>query len=60
MRNVVVQQCWLRERHQSGDIAVDWIDSANMPADGFTKLLPINRHISFLKQLKLRKIPEQQ
>lgn len=60
MRHVDVQQCWLRERHQSGDIAVDWIDSANMPADGFTKLLPINRHIAFLKQLKLRKIPEQQ
>lgn len=60
MRHVDIQQCWLRERYKSGDIAVDWIDSANMPADGFTKLLPVNRHTAFLKQLNLRKTPEQQ
>lgn len=58
MRHVDIQQCWLREQHLAGNIAVNWIPTASMPADGMTKLLPALKHKTFLTQLRLVTSPE--
>lgn len=53
LRHVDIYGSWLRERVQSGDITVDWVPTAQMPADGFTKALPRQKHSEFVKMLGL-------
>lgn len=53
LKNVDVHQCWLRQEVQNGNIQVNWVPTTEMVADGFTKLLPPQRHAIFVKQLKL-------
>lgn len=38
---------------QNGNIKINWVPTTEMVADGFTKLLPPQRHAIFVKQLKL-------
>jgi hypothetical protein len=43
---------------QKGTITVKWLPTAQMPADGFTKSLPAQKHATFLRQLNLVDIAE--
>jgi hypothetical protein len=47
---------WLRQEVDSGRIAVEWKPTTDMPADGFTKLLPRQKHENFISQLGLKDI----
>ena len=51
LRHVDIHNHWLRQEVQSGTIAVQYIASNEMLADGFTKALPTTRWSSFLQQL---------
>ncbi|KAF7174442.1 hypothetical protein CNMCM5623_007239 [Aspergillus felis] len=53
LRHVDIHQHWLRQEVQSGRIAVQWIETNRMPADGLTKLLPRNKHTDFCKMVGL-------
>ena len=53
LRHVNIHQLWLRQAVQENRVKVAWIPTIEMPADGLTKQLPIQRHESFLKQLNL-------
>lgn len=53
LKHVDIHQCWLRQEVQEGRINVEWIESNKMIADGFTKILPAQKHQIFVKQMNL-------
>ena len=58
LRHVDIHQFWLRQEVQARRMAVHWVATAEMPADGLTKLLPRQQHETFIRQLGL--VNEQQ
>ena len=58
LRHVDISQHWLRERVQTGDIRIQWIETGNMAADGLTKVLTWQKQERFVKQLALVDIKE--
>jgi hypothetical protein len=56
LRHVDIHQHWLRQEVQSGRIAVEWTKTANMVADGLTKLLPRQKHAEFVRLLGMEDI----
>jgi hypothetical protein len=56
LRHVDIHQMWLRQEVDAGRITVEWKPTAEMPADGFTKLLPRQKHDNFIKQLGMKDI----
>ncbi len=56
MKHVDIHRHWLRQEVQAGRIHVSWSPTSEMPADGFTKLLPRQKHKEFLRQLQLADI----
>ena len=53
LKHVDIHQSWLRQEVQAGTIKVDWVPTAQMVADSFTKILPPQRHEEFIRQLNL-------
>ena len=56
LRHVDIHQHWLRERVQRGDITINWLPTARMPADGLTKRLSRQNHQKFLQLLGMKDI----
>ena len=59
LRHVDIHNHWLRQEATKGTIAVTYVPSAKMLADGLTKALPSNKWSTFLKQLGLVELPKQ-
>jgi len=53
LKHVDIHQSWLRQQVQNKLITIEWVPTADMVADGFTKLLPPQKHAEFVKQLNL-------
>lgn len=53
LKHVDIHQLWLRQEVQNQRIQVSWIPTADMPADGLTKLLPAQKHGAFVRMLGL-------
>jgi hypothetical protein len=53
LKHVDIHSLWLRQVHQDGKVAVQWVQTTNMPSDGFTKPLSAEKHSRFVKQLGL-------
>jgi len=53
LRHVDIHHHWLRQEVQNGNIDVEWIPTATMKADGFTKLLSRQPFEHFIRQLNL-------
>jgi hypothetical protein len=53
LRHVDIHQHWLRQEIQLKNIAVRWLSTSEIPADGLTKRLPGQQHLNFIKQLGL-------
>lgn len=51
LRHVDIHHHWLRQEVQKDSIRVHWLPTAQMPADGLTKLLPTQRRSDFLHML---------
>ena len=58
MRHVDIHSHWLRQEIARKAIAIHYVQSAKILADGFTKPLPIQRHREFVKLLGLVKQEE--
>jgi hypothetical protein len=56
LRHVDIHQHWLRQEVQRGAIPVEWVATADMAADGLTKLLPRQKHAQFVKQLGMEDV----
>ena len=59
LRHVDIHQHWLRQEVQAGRISIEWMPTADIPADGFTKQLPRQKHEEFVRQLNLVDIADQ-
>ena len=56
LRHVDIHHHWLRQEVQAGRLLVEWTKTADMVADGLTKLLPRLKHLEFVKMLGLEDI----
>ncbi|KAF7573279.1 hypothetical protein PtrM4_081840 [Pyrenophora tritici-repentis] len=56
LKHVDIHQLWLRQAVERGEVNVQWISTAQMPADGLTKALPKQKHVNFTRQLGLEDI----
>lgn len=64
LRHIDIHHHWLRQLVQSGQtdsginntIAVVWVDTASMPADGLTKRLSADKHGKFVQQLGMQDV----
>jgi AraC-like DNA-binding protein len=53
LKHVDIHHHWLRQEVADQRLQIDWIPTAEMPADGLTKSLPRQKHQTFIKQLGL-------
>ncbi|KAI0996681.1 hypothetical protein K3495_g11502 [Podosphaera aphanis] len=53
LRHTDVHQNWLRQKTNRLWLDIRYIPTADMPADGLTKILCPQKHLNFLKQLNL-------
>jgi hypothetical protein len=58
LRHIDIHKHWLRQEVQAKRLRVNWIPTAEMPADGLTKALPRQKHEIFVRQLGLVDIRE--
>ena len=58
LRHVDIHNHWLRQEISSGKITVVYVQSAEMIADGFTKVLPVNKWDNFLRQTGLVEVKD--
>ena len=56
LRHVDIHQHWLRQEVQEKRIAVRWVPTSEMIADGMTKVLPRIKHEGFVRQLQMEDI----
>lgn len=56
LKHIDIHQHWLRQEVQNKRIAIHWVESQKMIADGLTKALPKQKHQEFIKQLFLEDI----
>ena len=53
LKHIDIHQHWLRQEIATGGLNIQWISTDSMPADGFTKALPRQKHEAFVRQLGL-------
>lgn len=53
LKHIDIQHHWLRQEISNGNIQIEWVPTAEMPADGLTKALPRQKHEIFIHQLGL-------
>ena len=53
LKHVDIHNLWLRQEVQRTNLKIEWICTADMKADGFTKALPKEKHREFVRQLNL-------
>jgi hypothetical protein len=53
LKHVDIHKHWLRQEVQEDRLKIEWIPTADMPADGLTKALTAQKHLKFIKQLGL-------
>jgi hypothetical protein len=56
LRHVDIHQFWLRQEVQNGKFIIQWVPTAEMPADGLTKPLTKQTHQAFLEMLGLKDV----
>jgi hypothetical protein len=53
LKHVDIHQSWVRQEVEAHRLHVQWRSTNQMPADGMTKILPRQKHIEFIQQLRL-------
>jgi hypothetical protein len=49
LKHIDIQHYWLRQEASNKTIQIEWVPTAEMPADGLTKALPRQKHEIFIK-----------
>jgi hypothetical protein len=55
-RHIDVRYKWIKQKIHTGEIALKWIDTANMKADGLTKALNTTKQAQFVKLIGLTEV----
>ena len=50
LKHVDIHQHWLRQEVKSGNINIQWVPTANIKANGFTKALGTQKFTTFVEQ----------
>ena len=58
LKHVDIRQHWLRQEVQEGRLAIEYLPSSQMPADGLTKALSVQKFRIFVQQLGLMDIKD--
>ena len=53
LKHVDIRQHWLRQEVQDKRLSIEYLPTADMPADGLTKALPVQKFRIFVQQLGL-------
>jgi len=53
LKHIDIHQHWLRQEVKAESIAVRWVPTSEMRADGFTKSLGAQKHAQFVQQMNL-------
>jgi hypothetical protein len=53
LRHADIHYHWVRQEAQAGRITIRWVPTAQMVADGLTKILPRQKHDNFVRLLRL-------
>ena len=53
LRHVDIHKHWLRQEVQEKRLRINWVPTAEMPADSLTKTLLRQKHENFVRQLGL-------
>jgi hypothetical protein len=56
LRHIDIHNHWVRQEARAGRVAVRWVPTGKMVADGLTKLLPRQKHEEFVRLLRMRTI----
>ena len=56
LKHVDIHNLWVRQCIQQNKLLIKWIPTAEMAADGFTKCLPIQKHLNFVRQLGMENV----
>jgi len=56
LKHVDIHQHWLRQEIEQKRLNIKWIATYEMPADGFTKSLPRQKHEDFVRHLRMADI----
>jgi hypothetical protein len=60
LRHVDIHQLWIRQEVQAKRLRIEWVKSANMIADGLTKRFPAEKHATFIQQLGMEILPDEE
>ncbi|CAA9959493.1 Dimer-Tnp-hAT domain containing protein [Pyrenophora teres f. maculata] len=58
VKHIDIHQLWIRQEVTALRINVKWVPTDRMPADGLTKVLPKQKFVEFIRQLRLVDIAE--
>ena len=53
LRHVDIQNMWLKQEYKKARFQISYLPTAEMPADGLTKVLPRQKFATFVHQLGL-------
>jgi hypothetical protein len=53
LRHIDIHHHWLRQEVRAGRIAISWVPTASMVADGLTKVLSRQKHENFIRLLRM-------
>jgi hypothetical protein len=53
LKHVDIHHHWVRQEVSEGRLLIEWKPTADMPADGLTKILSRQKHMGFIQQLGL-------
>jgi hypothetical protein len=56
LRHIDIHNHWVRQEARAGRVAVRWVPTGKIVADGLTKLLPRQKHEEFVRLLRMRTI----
>ena len=59
LKHINIHKYWLYQEVQDNHLIIHWIPTAEMTTDRLTKVLPLQKHEIFLKQLGLVDIRKQ-
>lgn len=53
LKHIDIHQHWIRQETAAGNLIIEWISTSEMPADGLTMALTVQKHKDFITHMNL-------